>query len=57
MVLPFGSAPPEEPEKGHATSAPDNPSIFKKVIAATIISGILFIFLKFVIESGAFSFR
>ena len=57
MALPFGSAPPEKPEKGHASSAPANPSILKKVVAATVISGLFFIILKLIIESGIFSFR
>ena len=51
MALPFGSAPPKNPVFGHASSAPDNPSIFKKIIATTLISVIAFIIVKFVIES------
>ena len=57
MVLPFGSAPPVNPEKGHANSAPANPSIFKKVIVATLLAALLFIIVKIIIESGIFSFR
>ena len=57
MVLPFGSAPPEIPEKGHETSAPENPKILKKIIATSIISCFLFIIVKLVIESGVFAFR
>ena len=57
MVLPFGSAPPEIPEKGHATSAPANPAMLKKIIATTIISAILFIIVKLAIESEIFAFR
>ena len=57
MVLPFGSAPPEIPGKGHATSAPANPAIPKKIIVTTIISIILFIIIKLVIESEIFAFR
>ena len=57
MVLPFGSAPPEIPEKGHETSAPANPKILKTIIATSIISYFLFIIVKLVIESGVFAFR
>ena len=57
MVLPFGSAPPEIPEKGHETSAPANPKMLKKIIATSIISCFLFIIVKLVIESGVFAFR
>lgn len=51
MALPFGSAPPKNPVFGHASSAPDNPSILKKIIATTLISVIAFIIVKLVIES------
>ena len=52
MALPFGSAPPENPVFGHASSAPDNPGIVKKIIATTLISVFAFIIVKLVIESG-----
>ena len=51
MALPFGSAPPKNPVLGHASSAPDNPSIVKKIIATTVISVFAFIIVKLVIES------
>ena len=57
MVLPFGSTPPEIPEKGHETSAPANPEMLKKTIATSIISSFLFIIVKLVIESEIFAFR
>ena len=52
MALPFGSAPPKNPIFGHASSAPDNPSIVKKIIATTLLSVFAFIIVKLVIESG-----
>ena len=52
MALPFGSAPPKKPVFGHASSAPDNPGIVKKIIATTLISVFAFLIVKFVIESG-----
>jgi len=52
MALPFGSVPPKNPALGHASSAPDNPSILKKIIATTLISVFAFIIVKLVIESG-----
>ena len=57
MALPFGSAPPEIPEKGHETSAPANPEMLKKIIATSIISSFLFIIVKLVIESEVFALR
>ena len=52
MALPFGSAPPKNPVFGHASSAPDNPSIVKKIIATTLITVFAFFIVKLVIESG-----
>ena len=57
MVLPFGSAPPDSPEIGHATSAPANPAMAKKVVVTTVISFLFFIIVKIIIESGVFAFR
>ena len=57
MALPFGSAPPKNPVFGHASSAPDNPSILKKIIATTLISVFAFIIVKLVIESGIMTLR
>ena len=57
MVLPFGSAPPDSPEIGHATSAPEKPAIAKKMVVTTVISFLFFIIVKIIIESGVFAFR
>ena len=56
-VLPWGgNHPPEQVEKGHATSAPDNPRMKQKFIATTIISVIVWIIIYLIIESGMISF-
>jgi len=38
MVLPFGVHVPENPEVGHATSAPENPRIGLKFLITSLIS-------------------
>ena len=39
MALPFGVRPPEEPGRGHAPGAPDNPRLALKASITTAISG------------------
>lgn len=38
MALPFGAAPPDEPEAGHATSAPANPRLWTKALITTVLA-------------------
>jgi len=57
MSLPFGLKVPDEVKSGHASSAPANPFIKQKLIAATVISSVLFVIVYFVIESGLISFE
>ena len=38
MALPFGVSPPEEPEIGHATSAPERPRLWLKAGVATVLA-------------------
>ena len=55
MTLPFGVKSPETIETGHATSAPERPLIWRKVVVATIIAAILFSIVFMVIDSGIIS--
>ena len=57
MCLPFGVRPPAIPEKGHAASAPAKPMLWRKIVAATVIAGGLFIFVYFVIDLGVISLQ
>lgn len=57
MTLPFKARPPEVIEPGHATSAPEKSHIGKKMMITTVISGILFILVYFIITSELISFR
>jgi predicted secreted protein len=59
MTLPVGVKVPEasEVEVGHATSAPRNPNLLKKVIAATLIAAVLWGGAYMLIDADVISFR
>lgn len=56
-VLPWGVHVPEEPETGHATSAPSNPRIGLKLLVTTVIAGALWFAVDWIIASDLISFR
>lgn len=56
-VLPWGVRTIEEPERGHAPSAPANPRIGTKLIATTVVAGIIWLIIYIVIASEVISFR
>lgn len=56
-VLPWGARPPEQAEPGHATSAPQRPMLWRKVIATTVISCILWAGAYWLIDSDYLSMR
>ena len=55
MSLPFGIKTPDEVEIGHATSAPEKPLLWRKVIISTAIASILFVVVYWIIDSGFIS--
>jgi len=57
MSLPFGVRPPADPERGHATSAPERPMMWRKAAAATVIAAVLFGIVYLIIDSGLISLR
>ena len=61
MALPIGVKPPHEEgseaEVGHEAGAPVKTHLFKKVVAATIISGLLTALIYWVVVSDIVSFR
>ena len=57
MALPWGAAPPEQPEPGHATSAPERPRLFLKVAVTTVLAGIVTYGLALVFDSGLIELR
>ena len=52
MVLPWGARPPENPEPGHATSAPAKPRILLKFAVTTVVAAVVFVFVQWLIGSG-----
>jgi predicted secreted protein len=57
MVLPWGVKVPEIPEPGHATSAPQNPMMWRKALITTLISAVLWGIAYWLIESEWLSLR
>ena len=49
MTLPFGAKAPDTIEAGHATSAPAKPMLWRKAVITTIIAGILFMTVYFLV--------
>ena len=56
-LLPVGVRPSERWEPGHDAGAPANPRLPLKLAATTAISGVLWLAVWAVIQSGMFSFR
>ena len=56
-VLPWGNRAVEEPEPGHAASAPAKPRLGLKIAVTTGIAGVLFAVARLVIESGIIDLR
>jgi predicted secreted protein len=56
-VLPWGVHVPDNPEPGHAPSAPSNPHMGLKVIATTAVSAVVWVAVWYVLRSGWISLR
>lgn len=50
IALPIGVKTPDNPETGHASSAPEKPRIWMKIIAATFIAAIITVFYFYFLE-------
>jgi predicted secreted protein len=57
MTLPFGAKAPDNVEKGHASSAPQQPRLLIKAGVTTIIAFVLWLGINVVITADVFSFR
>ena len=57
MTLPFGVTTPEEPEPGHAPSAPENPRLAIKAAITTAIAASLTGLAFFAVEYDLIAFR
>lgn len=55
MTLPFGAKAPDAVETGHATSAPAKPMLWSKAGITTVIAGILFAIVYWIIVSEIIS--
>ena len=56
-LLPWGNRPPEDPEIGHATSAPANPRLWMKAAITSGIAAVIFTVFWFVADAGLINFR
>ena len=56
-VLPWGNRPPENPEVGHATSAPEKPRLALKFAVTTGIATVIFLMIWWLMESDLISLR
>lgn len=56
-VLPWGVQVPDNPEPGHAPSAPIHPHMGLKFIATTAVSAVIWVIVWYVINSGWISLR
>jgi predicted secreted protein len=56
-VLPWGVRPPETLVPGQADSAPENPRLLLKAAVTTVIAGVIWAGIYFVVRSDLISFR
>jgi predicted secreted protein len=57
VVLPWGNRAPDNPEPGHAPSAPEKPRLAIKFAATTVIATVVFLGVYGIIESGWINIR
>jgi predicted secreted protein len=56
-VLPWGVKLPDNPELGHASSAPSNPHMVAKVIATSLVSALIWLVFYYLVRIGVISLR
>lgn len=56
-ALPWGNRPSEDPEIGHATSAPANPRLALKALITAGIAAVIVTIIWFVVDAGLINFR
>ena len=56
-VLPWGVQVPDNPEPGHAPSAPINPHLALKFVVTTAVSAVIWVIVWYVLNSGWISLR
>ena len=55
MSLPFGVRTVEDPQAGHAPSAPARPMLWRKMAVTTVIAGVLTAIINWIIASQIIS--
>lgn len=56
-VLPWGITPAEENDPGHAAGAPANPRLLLKAAITSVVAGLLWCIVYWMVTSGAISLR
>lgn len=56
-VLPWGVRTADEPEPGHATSAPIRPRLGLKVLVTTVVAGVIWFAVAYVVSHDLVDFR
>ena len=56
-VLPWGVKVPDDPEPGHATSAPRNPMMWRKALITTLIAAVFWGVAYWLVESEWLTLR
>jgi len=56
-VLPWGVKVPDNPEPGHATSAPEHPMLWRKAAITTVISALIWLAAYYLIGSDLIQLR
>ena len=56
-VLPWGNRPSDNPEVGHATSAPEKPRLALKFAVTTVVAAVVFLGLWALMQSDLITFR
>lgn len=51
-VLPFGVKRTENPEEGHSHGAPQNPMLWRKIFATTVIAAVIVWLIALLLQSG-----
>lgn len=56
-VLPWGVRREENPETGHDPGAPANPNLWWKLLATTLVAGVVWLGVYYAITSGLIQLR
>jgi len=56
-ILPIGVKPAREGELGHDAGAPAHPRLVFKAVLTSVVAGVIWMFVYWLINSGLISFR